>query len=565
MAYTISKEKLALLAAKFKKPIPEPEPTPITAAIQEISSSNENDFLSQATDKYGNLITYNEKQAAFISLAASGKSCVLIGAAGTGKTTCQKGATQALIHSGAAGILSAGDHKYLQSDTPGIVICAFTRRAVANIAQNLPADLRKNCLTIHALLEYEPVYYDVLDPVSQEYKKTMRFEPRRNKHNPLPSSIKTIIFEETSMLGTDLHQEVIDACPHNPQFIYLGDIQQLPPVFGPAILGFKLLELPVIELTEVYRQALESPIIALAHRCLSGKGIDSKSLPEWNRSGLTIKPFKKQVEAEMACQGIGNFFKSAIESGSYNPAEDMILIPFNKAFGTDEMNKIIANKCARMRGAVTYEIIAGFQKLYFSEGDKILVDKEDAIITRIETNPAFSGARFKHASTSLDYWGHEQDPQKDFDAGNPDDDEMDFILQQAAATSKDSENRVNQSSHIIYYKKAGSEFEDKINTAGDANAILLGYCLTVHKAQGSEWNRVFFVLHASHATMISRELLYTGITRAKKELLIICEPQTLDKGITNARIKGETLAEKAEYFKGKQARMKSEQLTLEES
>ena len=189
MSFTISKERLAAMAAKYKK-APEPAPSPVTQAIQTISSASiqeqRNAELNQVTDKYGNVITYNDKQKAFIDLAASGKSCVLIGAAGTGKTTCQKGATQALISSGKAGVFQ-GAHKFLREGTPGIVICAFTRRAAANIAANLSEDLRGNCMTIHALLEYEPVYYDVEDPVTHEYKKTMRFEPRRHAGNPLPA------------------------------------------------------------------------------------------------------------------------------------------------------------------------------------------------------------------------------------------------------------------------------------------------------------------------------------------------------------------------------------------
>jgi exodeoxyribonuclease V alpha subunit len=412
-------------------------------------------------------------------------------------------------------------------------------------------------MTIHALLEYEPVYYDVQDPTTGEYKKTMRFEPRRNASNPLPASIKTIIFEETSMLGTDLHQEVIDACPHNPQLIYLGDIQQLPPVFGPAILGFKLLELPVIELTEVYRQALESPIISLAHRCLSGKGIPTAEYPEWNRDGLTIRPFKKRVEPEMATVGIGNLLCQMSNDNLYDPSSDMILIPFNKAFGTDELNKILANHIARRNGAVTHQIIAGFQKVYLSVGDKILVDKEDAIITRIETNPAYSGAFFLPASPTLDYWGY--DPKAS--SHKPDDDDMDFLLSQVAKQEGQSEDRVNQASHIITFRKAGSDCEQKVQSAGDINSILLGYVLTVHKAQGSEWNKVIFIMHASHATMNSRELLYTAITRAKKELLILCEPDTMMKGIENPRIKGNTLAEKAIYFQGKKERMSAERIS----
>jgi ATP-dependent exoDNAse (exonuclease V) alpha subunit len=55
----------------------------------------------------------------------------------------------------------------------------------------------------------------------------------------------------------------------------------------------------------------------------------------------------------------------------------------------------------------------------------------------------------------------------------------------------------------------------------------------------------------SHATMLQRELLYTAVTRAREELYIICEPETFVNGIKSQRVKGDTLAEKAEFFKGK--------------
>jgi ATP-dependent exoDNAse (exonuclease V) alpha subunit len=91
----------------------------------------------------------------------------------------------------------------------------------------------------------------------------------------------------------------------------------------------------------------------------------------------------------------------------------------------------------------------------------------------------------------------------------------------------------------------------KVDKAADINSMLLGYALTVHKSQGSEWRKVFFVTHQSHATMLQRELLYTAVTRAKEELYIICEPETFTKGIESQRVKGNTIAEKAAYFQGK--------------
>ena len=457
-----------------------------------------------------------------------------------------KGTTQALIHSGKVGILESGGHKHLQSGTPGIVICAYTRRAVNNIRKNLSLDVQSNCITIHKLLEYQPTYYEVIDESTGDTKTKMCFEPARSEINPLPSSIRTIIFEESSMIGTDLYKEVISACPHNPQLIFLGDIQQLPPVFGPAILGFKLLSLPVVELTEVYRQALESPIISLAHRILSGKPIPHSSYAEWKKPGLTIHAWKKKISPQDALNTAGQFFVASEKSGLYDPEEDMILLPFNKSFGTEELNKIIANHLSKKRGADTYEVVAGFTKHYFSVGDKVLYEKEDAIITKIETNPAYSGARFLPHSPTLDYWGY--DPvHREHDSGDAD---VDFLLSQVTHAENSGE-RVQQSSHTLTLQMMDSELEIKVDKAASINSMLLGYCLTVHKSQGSEWRKVFFVCHQSHATMLQRELLYTAVTRAKEELYVICEPETFTKGIQSQRVKGDTLAEKAEFFKGK--------------
>jgi exodeoxyribonuclease V alpha subunit len=516
---------------------------------------------SVTTDKYGNTISYNEKQQEFITLAASGESCVLIGAAGTGKTTVMKGATQAIIQSGRAGILDSQGHKYLPSGTPGIVIVAYTRRAVANIRKNLPKDLQANCITIHKLLEYEPVYDDVADPMSGETRTKMSFKPKRNENNPLPSSIKIIAFEESSMLGTDLYKEVKLALPHEVQEIFLGDIQQLPPVFGPAILGFKLNTLPVVELTEVYRQALESPIIALAHKILSGKGIPATELPSLNvPKQLTIKPWKKKISPEEALNTValmfcGNKHKEADpkkhvtglhEGGFYDPEEDMILIPFGESFGTKELNKHIANYLAKARNADVYQIIGGFETHHFSIGDKVMYEKEDAIITKIEKNPGYAGKHPAPHSKTLDYWGIESGVTAEEE--DMSDDAMDFLLSQVV---NNSEDRVRKCSHILTLKMLDSEATIKIDTAAAVNSLMLGYALTVHKSQGSEWRKVFFILHQSHNTMIQRGLLYTGVTRAREELFIVCEPETFMKGIQSQRVKGNTLKEKAEFFKGK--------------
>jgi hypothetical protein len=510
--------------------------------------------------KNGEAIIYNAEQWAFIQTVLGGKSCILIGAAGTGKTTSTTGAISSLIREKHIPQIDS-NHKHLPSHAPAIVCVSYTRRAVMNLKKAMPPELKDNCITIHKLLEYAPVFYEVFDEASGEYKKTMRFEPSRNRFNPLPQNIRTIIIDESSMVSVNLYHEIYTALDpdirHLVQFIFLGDIQQLPPVFGSAILGYKMLSLPTIELTQVYRQALESPIIRLAHRILSGNAIPLSEYESWNfPNQLKLHPWKKKISADHALQTVGNFFRQSYDKGAYDPETDMILIPFNKALGTDEVNKIIANHIARKKSRVTYEIIAGFNKHYFSVGDKILYEKEDAEIISIKRNPTFVGKHPQSPSANLDYWGclqedeslTEMDELLD-DSDSETEDDVDAMLE--ALANSNVEDRVRESSHIITIILKDSEREVELKSASEINSLVMAYALTIHKSQGSEWKKVFLILHQSHNTMVQRELLYTACTRAREELYVICEPDSFTKGINGQKIKGNTLKEKATFFQGK--------------
>ena len=549
LAKKLAKKTAPIPTMAIPVPIEEPIPVPIEEPTQEQIPPIQNTI---ATGMHGEAIEYNAEQQKFIDIASSGRSCVLIGAAGTGKTTCSQGTIKALINRGVVSILKGIDHKYLSNGSPGIVITAYTRRATNNIRKVMSNDLKGNCITAHKLLEYAPEYYTVEDPVTKKIKNTMRFIPSRCATNPLPSGISTIVVEEGSMLSYDLFQEINVASQHEIQWIFLGDINQLPPIFGPAILGFKLNELPVVELTHVYRQALESPIIKLAHRILSGIPIPPSEFPAWKvENKLTLHPWKKKLDAELAVLTLAEFFKAAITRGVYDTEEDIILMPHNKSCGTLELNKHIANFLAKKRGAKTHEVIAGYIKHYFSEGDKVLFDREDAEIISIGTNMTYTGARVQPASRNLDYWGHNPKLVEEFkDFQHIDEDAMkniDFLLEAAAG----ADDRVNQSSHVITVRLLDTNQTVSLSKAAEVNGLLHSYALTVHKAQGSEWRKVFLVFHQSHAAMLQRELLYTAVTRAKEELYIICEPESFIKGIKSQRIKGTTLVEKAEFFKGK--------------
>jgi len=538
-------------STKLSTPIEEVEVTVEVVATPAVPTTSTTRTIAtpiQTTGMHGEVINYNSQQQEFIDTVSTGKSAVLIGAAGTGKTTCSQGGIQAIIASGLSAPLQADGHSHLVDGGAGIIIISYTRRAVNNIRKVQSKDMQNNCITGHKLLEYQPEYYEVEDPETGLTRNTMRFLPARNASNPLPESISTIIVEEASMLSVEFYAEIEAALMHEVQWIFIGDIQQLPPVFGSAILGFKMLELPVVELTQVYRQALESPIIRLAHRVLSGKPIPLAEYADWaTPNQLTLHPWKKPLSAEHAAMTLGAFFKSAIDKGVYAPSEDMILIPYNKACGTIEINKIIANHIARKYNLMTYEVMAGFNKHYFSEGDKVLYDREDAEIVEILPNPAYTGGKVQPPSRTLDYWGHNPNIGNESSFQAYDTEDVDFLLDAVAAT----EDRVTQASHKIVVKLLDTEQVITVYKSADVNALLHSYALTVHKSQGSEWRKVFFCLHQSHSSMVQRELLYTGITRAREELYVICEPTTFTKGILSQRIKGNTLAEKAIFFKGK--------------
>ena len=509
-------------------------------------------------------IVLNQKQAEFLDLVLKGGDCVLVGAAGTGKTTCLKAVIQALAASTGSTVLKGG-HKHLPEGTPSTVLTSLTRRAVNNLKRAVSADFKQNCITMHKLLEYEPEYFYIIDSETGEDRRTMRFRPARNSYNPLDAAIRTIVTDEASMVSLELEEEVNISLPHKVQRIYLGDINQLPPVFGSAVLGYRMLELPVIELTEIYRQAANSPIIKYATAIKNGETFTFKEkyVEETEDGKITFHPWKKRISSEDALVTAAAFLKQAIDLGAYDPEEHMVLCPFNKALGTIELNKHIANHLARKKDVTTYEVVAGFMLHYFSPGDRVMYDKEDAVIVAINKNEAYAGTkRPKIASPTLDYWGCDQGTEADILArklllessehenvlGLTEDD-IERML--SDMTGNDGEERTTAASHILTLRMIDSDQDIFLESASAINSLLLGYALTTHKAQGAEWDKVFIIYHQSHATMLCREQLYTAITRARTEAYIICESDTFVKGILSQRIKGNTLAEKAEVFKGK--------------
>lgn len=533
---------------------------------------------------------WNAEQLKAINAGLSGQSFCLIGAAGTGKTTTQKGIVYSLLKNNMLPMISAAQAtERLPANSPGIVICSFTNMAVRQSAKHFSKDI--TCLTIHKLLEFAPVYYDVEDAEGNVTGTTMRFEPQRHMGNPLPRSLRTILIDEASMVDTELFKLLWDALPnpHVVQFIFFGDLNQLPPVYGSPILGRKLLDLPVIELVQVYRQAMLSPIISLAHTVKNGKlhkvVEGEKQTHDGGEHGrVVVHPWSKRLGWEDALAKAQAHVRGALQAGIYDPFQDMILCPFNVNFGVVELNLAVADYLGKQRSAVVHEVVSGHDKKYLAVGDKVLTNKQEGFIVGITRNSKYFGAKFLDAAKFvIDRHGGASPRKEGNGNGNgasedlgavPDFDDPDFDvddwLTSMSLDDLKGEERKRQASHQIQvvllndhtrgltveqlcdpsYREANDLEVVTLTTASELNEMLMGYAITVHKSQGSEWRNVFFYLHQSHSRMCSRELIYTGMTRAKDYLYMICEPDripnygTISKAARNPRLKGDTLAEK---------------------
>lgn len=553
---------------------------PSTPSVSPVLSSTS----THSTSQYG--IELNEKQLQALELVLRGKSINLIGAAGTGKTTTTRIIVSELARSSRIHSLESAT-KHLPAGAPAIAILGFANKAVNNIKKHMPPNLQAHCLTFHKLLESSPInsfteeeLYSrgirLYDDMGEKLPCPAQFLFARWKGFKLPH-LATVFVEESSMVSWDLFEALIDALPRpeETQFIFLGDLNQLPPIYNPSILGFKITELHTVELTHVYRQALESPIITLAHRIRKGEGF-------WNSEAKTgrltedgflddrgphgrvqIRPWKKKLDPVIARNTMLKLFiLPLVTSDGFDFNQSVFLCPFNKTFGTIELNKGIADALGKKRGAVVHEVIARGMKSYWAIGDRVIVEKQEAEIIDIFPTPYYTGQRPAPASKTLDRWG--RDPEhpeaQTVDLVNPED-----AFEAMIAKLDNEEKGKNKASHTIKVRFFDDGQEAEFDQSGTVNSMIFSYVLTVHKSQGSEWRDVYILLHGSHNSMCSRELLYTAVTRARQNLFIVCEPDRgtggnhvhnqISRASRNPEIKGVTLEEKAAFFAVKRAEM----------
>ncbi len=526
--------------------------SPLPAAIQQVIEEKRSKSQIRRED-------LNTEQLEAVSLAENLQPFCLVGSAGSGKTTTTRIISTSLYESGKIDTLDEGT-KFLPAGAPSIVFVSFTNQAVYNIREAVPEEFKSNCLTIHKLLEYAPVFYDIPDGLGGT-KKTMRYEPQRHSGNRI-NGIKVCVVEESGNIPVDLFDRLTAALPFKTVYIFLGDLNQIPPVFGDAILGFKLLELPVVELKQSYRTDTDSPIRKFAYRILEGKPIpDSEVLTYHTPGKLEFIRFKDRVDPEVAVEQMGKHLQGLVRTGEYNPEEDVVLTPYKVKFGTIELNKYIAQTRTDQLKEVTYEIISGFTKLYHAIGDIIYFEKTKWEIVDIQKNHHYAGKSPQPPSRNLNRWGINTDhAEYEKLAAAQQSDDLEALFNSLAKTDQSNEAALRQASHTLTLRDcAGEKPETTVTDTGDFNSIYLAYCLTVHKALGSEWKRVFIIFHHSQGKMVNREILYTAETRARDFCRIYFYGETPDKrngscfqgGVINQAIPGTGLAAKLDYFRKK--------------
>lgn len=485
-------------------------------------------------------IIWNDQQAEAIKLSLRGESVVICGAAGSGKTTVSSHIVSRLWDSAQQKIQRSS--RWLRAGDPAIVVVSFTNRAASNFRKLLKRP-EIPVVTIHKLLEYRPIA-----------PNSMVFAPTFDRNYPLPQ-LQTIIIEEASLVSTELFEVLWNAVGDNVQWIILGDIQQLTPPIGKSIFRAVLAgnKFKKVELSRVYRQAGGSPILESATNIC--QGISLAFGKEENENGaLTIAPFPKGgiEDAHAGLQYAIAGMKARWKSGRYNPDEDIVIVPFrddkkSSEFTSNHLAKAVATFIDDALGREVFTIQCGPQRLFFAKGDRVMYNREDAKIINIRPNPGFYGF-IEPPNGTIDRYGMPKAVTLEF----PKTEEWDFLPMASEGESEDEgggeEKFFSQSSHFVKLEFPDGE-QVELDAASEIRKLSLAYATTAYAVQGLQATRVFIFLHNEHARRAcNRETIYTAMTRAQKECVIVCDPKFLTRGVQSQLIPGNTLEEKIKHI-----------------
>src|SRR5579883_413331 len=301
--------------------------------------------------------------------------------------------------------------------------------------------------------------------------RLLEFDPRtmgfkRNSENPLPQ--RALVIDEASMLDLFLAHSLVKALREDAQLLLVGDIDQLPSV-GPGNVLSDLINsgrVKVVRLTQVFRQAQQSAIVSAAHQINRGYYPTMEPLSDTPRSDCLWHGGGH--EPEHGVQAICEMISELIPSLGFNPRTDVqVLCPMTRGVvGTRNLNGVL-QQLINPPSPDQVEITRGGMTLRM--GDRIIQQTNDY------EREVFNG-----------------------DVG--------FI------TNIDTEE---QELTVRYLER------DVVYDYADLNEIALAWSVSVHKSQGSEYPVVILPLYMQHYMMLSRNLFYTGLTRAKRLAIII--------------------------------------------
>ena len=309
----------------------------------------------------------------------------------------------------------------------------------------------------------------------------------KNERNQLKCD--ALIVDEVSMVDSAIFDSLTRALPLGCRLILVGDSDQLPSVGAGNVLGDLTASgaVPVIRLNEIFRQAQESLIITNAHRIVKG---ESPLLKETDRDFFFITRYDKsevtKVITDLCVKRLPDFY-------GYSVFENIqVLCPSKKGeLGTAELNHRLQSRL-NPKSDDKAEVTIGSH--VFRVGDKVMQIKNNYDIRWEKEN------------------GEQGDGIFNGDIG---------IIK--------SIDRKSRSLLIAFYDKtARLSFE----AAADLD---FAYAVTVHKSQGNEFDAVIIPMFPGPPQLYYRNLLYTAVTRAKKTLILVGDPRTVDMMVKNDR------------------------------
>ena len=308
----------------------------------------------------------------------------------------------------------------------------------------------------------------------------------KNEGNPLECD--TVVIDELSMVDSSVFEGVLHALPLGCRLILVGDADQLPSVGAGNVLGDLINSkcFPTIQLKEIFRQSMESLIVTSAHKIVEGK------MPELNIKNNDFF-FMNCENSQRLCDTVRDLCVTRLPNAyGYSSITDIqVLCPSRKGeVGTMNLNRILRDAINPVDGKKKQQEIFG---TVYREGDKVMQIKNDYELPWEKADGSMGQGVFNGDMGVI--------KEIDRSAG---------VI------------RVIMDDRIVSYDtdKAGSELEH-------------AYAITVHKSQGNEFPAVIIPLFKTNIKLSYRNLLYTGVTRAKKLLILIGSRSVIANMVAN--------------------------------